>query len=138
MAQSTNESEVGTRRPAPVVRRKGLALSIIAMAQLLLVLDATIVNVALPTAQLDLGISDSDRQWVVTGYTLAFGGLLLLGGRISDYAGRKRSFLVGLLGFALASALGGLAANGAMLFAARGLQGAFAALMAPAAHGCRN
>ena len=143
MAPSVKRSGIGlngppSRKPlsgraSPSVRNKGLALSIIAMAQLLLVLDATIVNVALPTAQLDLGISDSDRQWVVTGYTLAFGGLLLLGGRISDYAGRKRSFLVGLLGFALASALGGLAANGAMLFAARGLQGAFAALMAPAA-----
>ncbi|GAA2556811.1 MFS transporter [Winogradskya consettensis] len=112
---------------------KGLILATIAIAQLLLVLDATIVSIALPTAQVDLGISDSGRQWVVTAYTLAFGGLLLLGGRISDYAGRKRSFLIGLIGFALASALGGFAVNQGMLFAARGLQGAFAALMAPAA-----
>ncbi|MBA3234161.1 MAG: MFS transporter, partial [Propionibacteriales bacterium] len=93
----------------------------------------SIVNIALPSAQADLGISDADRQWVVTAYTLAFGGLLLLGGRIADFMGRKRTFIVGLLGFAGASALGGIASTAALLFAARGLQGAFAALLAPAA-----
>ena len=109
------------------------ALFVIAMAQLMVILDASIVNIALPSAQADLGITDADRQWVVTAYTLAFGGLLLLGGRIADYWGRKRSFVLGLLGFALASALGGLAPNAALLFGARALQGVFAALLAPAA-----
>ncbi|GAA5179859.1 MFS transporter [Rugosimonospora acidiphila] len=110
-----------------------LALAIIAVAQLLIVLDATIVNIALPTAQKALHISDADRQWMVTAYTLAFGGLLLLGGRIADFTGRKRAFIIGLIGFAAASAVGGGAVNEGMLFAARGAQGVFAALMAPAA-----
>jgi EmrB/QacA subfamily drug resistance transporter len=110
-----------------------LALAVIAVSQLLIVLDATIVNIALPTAQTALHISDADRQWMITAYTLAFGGLLLLGGRIADYTGRKRAFIIGLLGFAAASALGGLAQNAFMLFSARALQGAFGALMAPAA-----
>ena len=118
--------------PAPGSRR-WLALAVIAAAQLLIVLDATIVNIALPTAQQALDISDADRQWMITAYTLAFGGLLLLGGRIADYTGRKRAFILGLLGFAAASALGGLAQNAGMLFTARALQGAFGALMAPAA-----
>ncbi|MDI1288978.1 MAG: MFS transporter [bacterium] len=109
------------------------ALVVIAIAQLMIVLDASIVNIALPSIQADLGISDADRQWAVTAYTLAFGSLLLLGGRIADYAGRKRMFIVGLIGFAAASALGGVAVNAPMLFAARGLQGAFAAILAPAA-----
>ncbi|MFJ4187713.1 MFS transporter [Kitasatospora sp. NPDC089509] len=101
----------------------------------MIVLDITIVNIALPSAQRDLGISDADRQWVITAYTLAFGGLLLLGGRLGDLFGRKRVFTVGLLGFALASALGGAAAGPAMLFGARALQGAFGALLAPSALG---
>ncbi|WP_406045351.1 MFS transporter [Micromonospora sp. NBC_00898] len=113
--------------------RRWLALAVIAISQLMVVLDATIVNIALPQAQLSLGISDADRQWVVTAYTLTFGGLLLLGGRIADYWGRKRTFLVGMVGFALASAIGGLATTGGLLFAARALQGAFGALLAPAA-----
>jgi EmrB/QacA subfamily drug resistance transporter len=113
--------------------RRWWALTILAAAQLMLVLDASIVNIPLPSAQEDLGISNADRQWVVTAYTLAFGGLLLLGGRIADYTGRKRTFLIGLLGFAGASALGGFASNEGMLFAARALQGGFGALMAPAA-----
>jgi EmrB/QacA subfamily drug resistance transporter len=113
--------------------RRWLALAIIAVAQLMIVLDASIVNIALPSAQRDLGISTADRQWVVTAYTLAFGGLLLLGGRIADYVGRKRTFIVGLIGFAAASAIGGFAPNEGLLFAARGLQGAFAALLAPSA-----
>ncbi|MFI6443072.1 MFS transporter [Kitasatospora sp. NPDC050543] len=101
----------------------------------MIVLDITIVNIALPSAQQDLGISDADRQWVITAYTLAFGGLLLLGGRLGDLFGRKRVFIIGLLGFAAASALGGGAQGPTMLFAARALQGAFGALLAPSALG---
>ncbi|MFJ9347871.1 MFS transporter [Streptomyces sp. NPDC101237] len=109
------------------------ALVFIALAQLMVVLDATIVNIALPSAQTDLGISDGNRQWVVTAYALAFGGLLLFGGRIADLWGRKRAFVIGLIGFAAASALGGAATSGAMMFGARALQGVFGALLAPAA-----
>ncbi|HZG96959.1 MAG TPA: MFS transporter [Nocardioidaceae bacterium] len=114
-------------------RRRRFALVVIAVAQLMVVLDATIVNIALPQAQTELGIGDADRQWVVTAYTLTFGGLLLLGGRVADRWGRKRSFIVGLVGFAAASAVGGLATGGGLLFASRGLQGVFGALLAPAA-----
>jgi EmrB/QacA subfamily drug resistance transporter len=113
--------------------RRWLALAVIAVSQLLIVLDATITTIALPTAQKALHITDANRQWVITTYALAFGGLLLLGGRIADYTGRKRAFIIGLLGFAAASALGGAAVNEGMLFSARALQGAFGALMAPAA-----
>ncbi|THA33849.1 DHA2 family efflux MFS transporter permease subunit [Streptomyces sp. A1277] len=109
------------------------ALAFIALAQLMVVLDATIVNIALPHAQTDLGITDADKQWVITAYALAFGGLLLFGGRIADLWGRKRTFVVGLVGFALASALGGAAQNQGMLFGSRALQGVFGALLAPAA-----
>ena len=108
------------------------ALVVLAAAQLMIILDASIVNIALPSAQADLDISNADRQWMITAYTLAFGALLLLGGRIADYTGRKRTFIIGLIGFAGASAIGGLAPNQELLFAARALQGAFAALMAPA------
>jgi EmrB/QacA subfamily drug resistance transporter len=108
------------------------ALVVLAAAQLMIILDASIVNIALPSAQADLDISNADRQWMVTAYTLAFGALLLVGGRIADYTGRKRTFIIGLIGFAVASAIGGLAPNQEMLFGARALQGAFAALMAPA------
>jgi EmrB/QacA subfamily drug resistance transporter len=124
---------------APAVPDGGLdpkrwwALGVIAIAQLMVVLDASIVNIALPSAQRDLGISDANRTWMITAYTLAFGGLLLLGGRIADYTGRKRIFIIGLLGFAGASALGGAAQNDVTLFGARALQGVFAALLAPAA-----
>jgi MFS family permease len=113
--------------------RRWWALTVLAVAQLMIVLDASIVNIALPSAQADLGITDANRQWIVTAYTLAFGSLLLLGGRIADYNGRKRTFIAGLIGFALASAIGGFAPNQGLLFAARALQGGFAALMAPAA-----
>jgi EmrB/QacA subfamily drug resistance transporter len=116
----------------PDPRRWGI-LAVVVIAQLMVVLDASIVTIALPSAQRALGISVANRQWVITAYTVAFGGLLLLGGRIADYGGRKRMFVVGLIGFASASALGGLAVDQAMLFGARALQGAFAALMAPAA-----
>ncbi|MEV3990420.1 MFS transporter [Streptomyces sp. NPDC049837] len=109
------------------------ALVFIALAQLMVVLDATIVNIALPSAQQDLGISNGNRQWVITAYALAFGGLLLFGGRIADLWGRKRTFVVGLLGFAAASALGGAATGEAMMLGSRALQGAFGALLAPAA-----
>ncbi|MEU1625795.1 MFS transporter [Streptomyces sp. NPDC020096] len=117
----------------PLDPRRWKALVFIAIAQLMVVLDATIVNIALPSAQHDLGISDSNRQWVITAYTLAFGGLLLFGGRIADIAGRKRAFIIGLLGFAGASAIGGAAVNTSMLLGARALQGVFGALLAPAA-----
>lgn len=109
------------------------SLAVIALAQLMIVLDASVVIVALPSAQRALHISVANRQWVMSSYTLAFGSLLLLGGRIADYLGRRRMFIVGLLGFGVASALGGLAQDPAMLFGARALQGAFAAVMAPAA-----
>ncbi|MEU7041272.1 MFS transporter [Streptomyces varsoviensis] len=113
--------------------RRWKALIFIALAQLMVVLDATIVNIALPSAQADLGISDGNRQWVITAYALAFGGLLLFGGRVADLWGRKRAFLIGLVGFAVASALGGIANNTGMLLGARALQGIFGALLAPAA-----
>src|SRR3954453_20635171 len=113
--------------------KRWLALAVLAASQLMIVLDGSIVNIALPSAQSDLDISNADRQWIVTAYTLSFGALLLLGGRIADYTGRKRTFLIGLTGFAAASAIGGLAPNQELLFAARALQGGFAALMAPAA-----
>ncbi|TCJ94466.1 MFS transporter [Nocardia alba] len=109
------------------------ALVVLSAAQLMVVLDATVITIALPYAQRDLGISDGDKQWALTAYTLIFGGLLLLGGRMADYLGRRRIFLVGLVGFAAASALAGLAQTGPQLFLGRGLQGAFAALLAPAA-----
>ena len=110
-----------------------VALGFIAVAQLMIALDATIVSIALPSAQVALGASDADRQWVVTAYTLTFGGLLLLGGRIADYVGRKRAFLAGLAGFAVASMIGGAAPDFTVLVAARAAQGAFAALLAPTA-----
>ncbi|WP_369215524.1 MFS transporter [Streptomyces flavofungini] len=113
--------------------RRWKALVFIALAQLMVVLDATIVNIALPSAQQDLGISDGNRQWVITAYALAFGGLLLFGGRIADLWGRKRTFVTGLIGFAAASALGGAATGEAMMLGARALQGVFGALLAPAA-----
>src|SRR3954449_312787 len=108
-----------------------LALAVIGVAQLMIILDASIVNIALPHAQQALDIDDAQRQWVLTSYTLTFGGLLLLGGRIADYLGRKRTFLIGLFGFAAASALGGMAQTANQLFGARAIQGAFAALLAP-------
>ncbi|HET6391903.1 MAG TPA: MFS transporter [Blastococcus sp.] len=112
--------------------KRWLALGVIAMTVLLVILDATIVNIALPAVTADLGISAASQQWIVTAYTLTFGGFLLLGGRIADFWGRKRTYLVGAAGFAVASALGGIAQNEAMLFGARALQGVFGALLAPA------
>ena len=108
-------------------------LAVLSLTQLVVVLDGTIVTIALPQAQAELGLSDVQRQWVITAYALVFGALLLLGGRIADYGGRKRAFLVGMVGFGIASAYGGLAQSGIDLIIARGLQGLFAALLAPAA-----
>ncbi len=116
--------------PAP---RLGLALVVISIAQLMVVLDSTIANIALPYIKADLGFSDSGLTWVITGYALAFGGLLLLGGRLGDLYGRRKIFMLGLVTFALASLLGGIAANEAILLSARGLQGVGAALASPAA-----
>src|SRR5271163_4017633 len=115
--------------------RRWLILGVVALAQLMVVLDATIVNIALPSAQRSLGFSNNDRQWVVTAYALAFGSLLLVGGRLGDMFSRKRVFITGLIGFALASALGGAAQSFGMLVAARTLQGAFGAILAPSALG---
>jgi EmrB/QacA subfamily drug resistance transporter len=107
-------------------------LGVLGLAQLMVILDSSIVNIALPSAQRDLGFSNDARQWVVTGYALAFGSLLLLGGRLADLFGRKRTLLVGLVGFAVASAVGGAATGFAMLVVARAAQGMFGALLAPA------
>jgi EmrB/QacA subfamily drug resistance transporter len=106
---------------------------VVAISQLMLILDSSIMNIAIPSAKIDLGISDANQQWIITAYTLAFGSLLLLGGRIGDFIGRKKIFIIGLLGFAGASALGGIASTQGLLFASRALQGVFGALLAPAA-----
>ncbi len=117
------------------VDRRWLGLAVIATAQLMIALDATVVNIALPSAQAALGFADADRQWIVSAYSLALGGLLFAGGRLADSAGfgRRRALLIGLLGFAAASALSGAALNLGMLVGARALQGAFAAVLAPTA-----
>src|SRR3954449_4539837 len=135
MATTTTLPEVRTRATAaagPSNTKRWWILAILGIAQLMVVLDATIVNIALPTAQKDLGFSNDARQWIVTAYALAFGSLLLLGGRIADVFGRKWVFLIGLVGFAVASAIGGAAVDVGMLIGARAVQGLFAALLAPA------
>jgi EmrB/QacA subfamily drug resistance transporter len=114
-------------------RRRWRILAVLGIAQLMVVLDATVVNIALPSAQKALHFSNGNRQWIITAYALAFGSLLLLGGRIGDLCGRKRTFVGGAIGFALASAVGGAAQSFDVLVAARALQGVFAALLAPAA-----
>src|SRR6201995_3565915 len=114
-------------------RRRWLILGVIALAQLMVVLDLTVMNIALPSAQRALHFTTVDRQWVVTAYSLAFGSLLLLGGRLAHLLGRKVTFLVGLAGFAGVSAIGGASVNFAMLITARACQGAFAALLVPSA-----
>jgi len=123
----------GSPGAAAADTRRWWVLGVVGLAQLMVVLDATIVNIALPTAQHDLGFSNADRQWVVTAYSLAFGSLLLLGGRLSDLLGRRRMLIIGLIGFAAASALGGAATGFGMLVVGRAIQGAFGALLAPAA-----
>ncbi|POH64809.1 MFS transporter [Cryobacterium zongtaii] len=132
MSETMPASSVATSTPVPHSRR-WWTLSVVALAQLMVVLDSTVVNIALPSAQADLGFSNGDRQWIVTAYSLAFASLLLLGGRLSDLIGRKRTFIIGLIGFAIASALGGAAGTFGWLVAARALQGAFGALLAPTA-----
>ena len=123
-----------TQAVAPAApSRRWWTLATVALAQLMVVLDATVVNIALPAAQADLGFSDGQRQWIITAYSLAFGSLLLLGGRLSDLWGRKRTFILGLIGFAIASAIGGAAPTFEVLVGARALQGAFGALLAPTA-----
>lgn len=119
--------------PAHPAGRRWLTLVVVGLAQLMVVLDNTVVNIALPSAQSDLGFSDNDRQWIITAYSLAFGSLLLLGGRLSDLIGRKRTFVIGLIGFAAASAVGGAAPTFGILVGARALQGVFGALLAPTA-----
>jgi EmrB/QacA subfamily drug resistance transporter len=131
---SVPSSATQDRLGAPAERR-WLILVIVAVAQLMVVLDATIVNIALPSAQRALGFPNSDRQWVVTAYALAFGSLLLVGGRLGDMFSRKRVFITGLIGFAVASAIGGASVSFAMLVAARALQGAFGAVLTPSALG---
>ena len=114
-------------------RRRWLTLGVISIAQLMIVLDVTVMNIALPSAQHALRFTTVDRQWVVTAYTLTFGSLLLLGGRLADLLGRKTTFLAGLAGFAVVSAIGGASVSFAMLITARACQGAFAALLVPSA-----
>src|ERR1017187_7253384 len=122
-------------QPSARAERRWMILVVVAVAQLMVVLDSTIVNIALPSAQHALGFANSDRQWVVTGYALAFGSLLLVGGRLGDMYNRKWVFITGLIGFAVASAIGGAAVSFVMLVAARAVQGAFGAILAPSALG---
>ena len=137
MAQPVASPGPGDTRDHPTAPadRRWLVLAVVAVAQLMVVLDATIVNIALPSAQHALGFANSDRQWVVTAYALAFGSLLLVGGRLGDMYSRKRVLITGLIGFAVASAIGGASVNFTMLVSARALQGAFGAILAPAALG---
>ena len=113
--------------------RRWWSLGVVSLATLMVALDATIINIALPRAQIDLGFTASNRQWLITSYALTFGSLLLLGGRLSDLWGRRRALFIGMTGFALASALGGAAHTFGVLVTARAVQGAFGALLAPAA-----
>ncbi len=131
MPPTTSSIPIVSHTPAST--RHWWTLATVALAQLMVVLDSTVVNIALPSAQADLGFTNAERQWIITAYSLAFGSLLLLGGRLSDLMGRKRTFIIGMIGFAAASALGGAADSFGMLVGARALQGAFGALLAPTA-----
>lgn len=131
MSQTVGQNAQATATPQ-AGRLKWLALAVLALAQLMIVIDVTIVTVALPSMEAELNISPADRGWVITAYTLPFAGLLLLGGRIADYAGRRRTLLIALAGFAASSAAGGAATSLGMLLTARAAQGCFAALLAPA------
>ena len=133
MSQSVPKPRPGTASPGRRENHHWLVLGVVSLAQLMIVLDVTIMNIALPSAQHDLGFSNDLRQWVVTAYSLAFGSLLLVGGRLADIIGRKVTFMIGLIGFASASAFGGAAQNFAMLATGRAIQGMFAALLAPSA-----
>jgi EmrB/QacA subfamily drug resistance transporter len=135
VAQPEPMSSAAQDRPAAPADRRWLVLVVVAIAQLMVVLDSTVVNIALPSAQQSLGFSNDERQWVVTAYSLAFGSLLLVGGRLGDMYSRKWVFITGLIGFAAASAIGGAAVSFGMLVAARALQGAFGAILAPSALG---
>lgn len=128
LVEGAPAGEEGTADP-----RRWWVLGVVGLAQLMITLDLTVMNIALPSAQRALGFSDVDRQWVITAYALSFGSLLLFGGRLGDLLGRKLTFLTGLAGFAFASAVGGASTSFVMLVAARACQGAFAALLAPAA-----
>lgn len=132
-SSSAPEDRTDTVSGDPPDPRRWKILALLGVAQLMVVLDATIVNIALPSAQRSLGFSDEDRQWIITAYALSFGSLLLLGGRLGDLFGRKWTFIGGLIGFALASAIGGFSQSFGMLVAARALQGVFGALLAPSA-----
>ncbi|MDQ3466147.1 MAG: MFS transporter [Actinomycetota bacterium] len=131
MSAGAEAAETQAASPAP--KRLGVALLVISTAQLMVVLDATIVNIALPSIRDDLGLSDASLQWVITAYTLAFGGLLLLGGRAGDILGRRRVFIAGIWLFSVGSLLGGLAWNAPTLLAGRVVQGIGAAIAAPTA-----
>ena len=128
----SSDTQPAAVRPAP---NRWAVLVVLGVAQLMVVLDATIVNIALPSAQSDLGFSTDNRQWIITAYALAFGSLLLVGGKLGDLFGRKWTFIGGLIGFSVASAVGGLADSFNTLVAARALQGVFGALLAPSALG---
>src|SRR3954469_5777921 len=134
MSSTDVRARIDAGRPEPSFQRvsyRWWVLAVIGLAQLMVVLDITIVNIALPSAQEALGFSNEGRQWIVTAYSLAFGSLLLLGGRLADLIGRKTTFVVGIVGFACASALGGAATSFPMLVSARTIQGLFGALLAP-------
>src|SRR5579871_1906778 len=128
-----SEASVPMQKAAEPDPRRWLILAVIGLAQLMVVLDVTVMNLALPSAQRELGFSNADRQWIVTAYALTFGSLLLFCGRVADLIGRKVVFLTGLIGFAAASAIGGASVNFAMLVTARACQGVFGAMLAPAA-----
>jgi EmrB/QacA subfamily drug resistance transporter len=132
---STEGIQMSTTQPETGRPNRWAVLALLGIAQLMVVLDATIVNIALPSAQRALHFSTDSRQWVITAYALAFGSLLLLGGKLGDLFGRKWTLIGGLTGFAVASAIGGLATSFGMLVAARALQGAFGAILAPSALG---
>src|SRR5580700_8017399 len=132
MSDATSVSG-GAGGPGGLGRRRWLILGVIGLAQLMVILDLTVMIIALPSAQRALHFSEVDRQWVVTAYALAFGSLLLLGGRLADLLGRKETFMVGLAGFAGVSAVGGASVNFTMLVTARACQGVFAALLVPSA-----
>jgi len=133
MSQSVPHPRSGAKPLAKRANHRWWVLAVVSVAQLMIVLDVTIMNIALPSAQHDLGFSNDLRQWIVTAYSLAFGSLLLVGGRLADIIGRKITFIIGLIGFAAASAFGGAAQNFAMLATGRAIQGLFAALLAPSA-----
>ena len=131
----TEGIQMSTTTPATRRPNRWAVLALLGIAQLMVVLDATIVNIALPSAQRALHFSNDNRQWVITAYALAFGSLLLLGGKLGDLFGRKWTLIGGLSGFAIASAIGGLSQSFGMLVGARALQGAFGAILAPSALG---